>query len=77
MSGAFTVTGWRNAVSRGAKGEFPERGVIAHRGDAAEFPENWSKPYDAECGLIYDAYMVDESADGASGAETASAGKEA
>lgn len=39
-SGAFTVTGWRNAVSRGAKGEFPERGVIAHRGDAAEFPEN-------------------------------------
>ena len=39
-SGAFTVTGWRNAVSRGAKGEFPERGLIAHRGDAAECPEN-------------------------------------
>ena len=39
-SGAFTVTGWRNAVSRGARGEFPERGVIAHRGDVAEFPEN-------------------------------------
>jgi len=38
--GSFTVTGWRNAVSRGAKGEFPARGVIAHRGDAAEFPEN-------------------------------------
>jgi len=39
-SGAFTVTGWRNAVSRGAKGEFPARGLIAHRGDAAEYPEN-------------------------------------
>ena len=39
-SGAFTVTGWRNAVSVGAKGEFPERGVIAHRGDVKEFPEN-------------------------------------
>ena len=39
-SGAFTVTGWRNAVSIGARGEFPERGVIAHRGDCAEFPEN-------------------------------------
>ena len=39
-SGAFTVTGWRRAQSRGAKGEFPERGVVAHRGDAAEFPEN-------------------------------------
>ena len=38
--GAFTVTGWRNAVSRGVKGEFPARGVIAHRGDAYEFPEN-------------------------------------
>ena len=39
-SGNFTVMGWRNAVSRGTKGEFPERGVIAHRGDAAECPEN-------------------------------------
>ena len=39
-SGAFTVTGWRRAQSRGAKGEFPERGIVAHRGDAAEFPEN-------------------------------------
>lgn len=39
-SGTFTVTGWRNAVSRGAKGEFPEQGIIAHRGDCAEFPEN-------------------------------------
>ena len=38
--GSFTVTGWRNAASRGAKGEFPARGVVAHRGDAAEFPEN-------------------------------------
>jgi len=38
--GSFTVTGWRNAVSRGAKGEFPMRGVIAHRGDAGDFPEN-------------------------------------
>lgn len=25
--GSFTVTGWRNAVSRGAKGEFPEQGL--------------------------------------------------
>ena len=39
-SGAFTVTGWRRAQSYGAKGEFPERGIVAHRGDAAEFPEN-------------------------------------
>ena len=39
-SGAFTVTGWRNAVSLGAKGEFPDRGLIAHCGDAAEFPES-------------------------------------
>ena len=39
-SGEFTVTGWRRAQSFGAKGEFPERGVIAHRGDAAEYPEN-------------------------------------
>ena len=38
--GSFTVTGWRNAVSRGVKGEFPARGVIAHRGDGLEFPEN-------------------------------------
>ena len=38
--GSFTVTGWRNAVSRGARGEFPERGLIAHRGDAEDFPEN-------------------------------------
>jgi alkaline phosphatase len=38
--GSFTVTGWRNAVSRGAKGEFPARGLVAHRGDSAEFPEN-------------------------------------
>ena len=38
--GTFTVTGWRNAASLGTKGEFPERGIIAHRGDAAEFPEN-------------------------------------
>ena len=38
--GSFTVTGWRNAVSRGAKGEFPARGLIAHRGDAAAYPEN-------------------------------------
>ena len=39
-SGAFTVTGWRNAASRGARGEFPDRGMIAHRGDDDEFPEN-------------------------------------
>lgn len=39
-SGAFTVTGWRRAQSCGAKGEFPECGVIAHRGDCAEYPEN-------------------------------------
>lgn len=39
-SGAFTVTGWRNAASRGARGEFPDRGLIAHRGDDADFPEN-------------------------------------
>lgn len=38
--GAFTVTGWRNAVSRGTKGEYPACGVIAHRGDAADYPEN-------------------------------------
>ena len=38
--GTFTVTGWRNAVSYRTKGEYPERGVIAHRGDAAEYPEN-------------------------------------
>jgi alkaline phosphatase len=46
-SGAFTVTGWRNAVSLGAKGEFPGRGVIAHRGDAAEFPENTIPAFEA------------------------------
>ena len=34
-SGAFTVTGWRRAQSYGAKGEFPERGVIACRTVAA------------------------------------------
>ena len=39
-SGKFTVTGWRRAQSVAAKGEFPERGLIAHRGDDAEFPEN-------------------------------------
>lgn len=38
--GTFTVTGWRNASSLGAKGEFPDRGLIAHRGDCAAFPEN-------------------------------------
>ena len=32
-SGNFTVTGWRNAVSRGAKGEFPERGLAVFGGD--------------------------------------------
>lgn len=39
-SGAFTVTGWRSAVSLGAKGEFPETGLVAHRGDMDAFPEN-------------------------------------
>ncbi len=38
--GSFTVMGWRNAASHDTKGEFPEQGVIAHRGDAADFPEN-------------------------------------
>ncbi|MBR3221463.1 MAG: metallophosphoesterase [Kiritimatiellae bacterium] len=38
--GSFTVTGWGRAASRGAKGEFPARGLVAHRGDAADFPEN-------------------------------------
>lgn len=38
--GTFSVTGWKNAASKNAAGEFPEGGVIAHRGDAAEFPEN-------------------------------------
>ena len=38
--GSFSVTGWRNAVSYGAEGEFPERGLVAHRGDSAEFPED-------------------------------------
>ena len=33
--GSFTVTGWRNAASRGVRGEFPERGVIAGCGDYA------------------------------------------
>lgn len=33
--GSFTVTGWRNAVSRGAKGEFPGRGAGARSGDCA------------------------------------------
>lgn len=37
-SGAFTVTGWRNAVSRGARGEFPERGLAARPGDSESFP---------------------------------------
>lgn len=32
-SGNFTVTGWRNAASRGAKGEFPERGLAVRGGD--------------------------------------------
>ncbi|MBQ3288870.1 MAG: metallophosphoesterase [Kiritimatiellae bacterium] len=33
--GAFTVTGWRNAVSRGARGEFPARGLAARCDDPA------------------------------------------
>lgn len=39
-TGTFTVTGWRQAVSRGTRGEFPEHGLIAHRGDCAAYPEN-------------------------------------
>ena len=35
-SGNFTVMGWRNAVSRGVKGEFPERG-LAVRGERGGF----------------------------------------
>jgi len=50
-SGKFTVTGWRNAVSRGAKGEFPNRGLIAHRGDAADYPENTCQAFDAAIAL--------------------------
>jgi len=46
-TGAFTVTGWRNAVSRGAKGEFPDRGLIAHRGDTTDYPENTCQAFDA------------------------------
>ena len=38
--GTFTVTGWRAAESLGAEGEFPGRGLIAHRGDCAAYPEN-------------------------------------
>ena len=34
-SGAVTVTGWRNAVSLGAKGEFPGRGLVVKCDDAA------------------------------------------
>lgn len=38
-SGNFTVTGWRNAVSRGAKGEFPERGLAVRGGGEADGAE--------------------------------------
>ena len=38
-SGNFTVTGWRSAVSRGAKGEFPERGLAVCGADAPDEAE--------------------------------------
>jgi glycerophosphoryl diester phosphodiesterase len=45
--GTFTVTGWRAAASLGAEGEFPERGIIAHRGDCAAYPENTVEAFKA------------------------------
>jgi alkaline phosphatase len=45
--GTFTVTGWRAAASLGAEGEFPERGIIAHRGDCAAYPENTIEAFKA------------------------------
>ena len=59
-TGDFTVTGWRNAVSRGAKGEFPEQGVIAHRGDAAEYPENTVAAFDAAVAKGAEMVELDE-----------------
>ena len=38
-SGAVTVTGWRSAVSRGAKGEFPDRGLAVEGLDAPDGAE--------------------------------------
>lgn len=59
-SGAFTVTGWRNAASCGAKGEFPGRGVIAHRGDVAEYPENTAQAYHAAVAKGAEMVELDE-----------------
>ena len=59
-SGAFTVTGWRNAASREAKGEFPEVGLIAHRGDAAEYPENTRQAFDAAVAKGAEMVELDE-----------------
>lgn len=59
-TGDFTVTGWRNAISRGARGEFPEQGVIAHRGDAAEYPENTVAAFDAAVAKGAEMVELDE-----------------
>jgi glycerophosphoryl diester phosphodiesterase len=45
--GSFSVIGWRNADSFGAKGEFPGCGLIAHRGDSAVWPENTLPAFEA------------------------------
>lgn len=59
-SGAFTVTGWRNAASVGTKGEFPECGIVAHRGDAAEYPENTAAALKAAVAKGAEMVEIDE-----------------
>lgn len=55
--GTFTVTGWRSAASLGAEGEFPERGLIAHRGDCDAYPENTVEAFKAA--VMQGAEMVE------------------